>query len=185
MLQERVKISLKEECKLKENDHLVVGFSGGSDSLCLVDILSSLNRKITIVYFNHNLRDSVEEEIQFTRDIAQNYCCESVIGSEKIFYLAESNRKGIEETAREFRYRFLAKIAEDTGAAAVLTAHHADDQVETILMNLIRGTGLGGLVGMRAVSKNGFCGEIPSVGRSFLFGRMKFFHIAQSTIWIS
>jgi len=167
MLADRVAESLKKKCGIKIQEKIVLGFSGGADSICLLDILHKLNHEVVVAYFNHQLRPSMDEEVQFVKRIAEKYKFDFKLGTEDINNIARKTNKGIEETARSFRYQFLIKVAEDTDSSSVVVAHHADDQVETILMNLIRGTGLNGLIGMDYVSYCEFSKSTPIL-RPFL-----------------
>jgi len=167
MLTDRVAKNLKEKCGIKIQEKIVLGFSGGADSICLLDILHKLDYEVVVAYFNHQLRPSMDEEVQFVKSIAEKYKFDFKLGTEDINKFARKTKKGIEETARSFRYQFLIKIAKGTNSSSVVVAHHADDQVETILMNLIRGTGLKGLIGMDYVSYCEFSNSIPIL-RPFL-----------------
>lgn len=163
MLTDRVSKNLKKKCGIKTQEKIVLGFSGGADSICLLDILHKLGFKVVVAYFNHQLRISVDEEVLFVRKVAEKYKYDFRVGTEDIRNLAEKTNKGIEETARYFRYQFLMKVARDTKSAFIVVAHHADDQVETVMMNLIRGTGLNGLIGMDQVSYGEFSKSIPII----------------------
>ncbi|MCD6576970.1 MAG: tRNA lysidine(34) synthetase TilS [Anaerolineaceae bacterium] len=163
MLIDRIAKNLKEKCGVKIQEKVVLGFSGGADSICLLDILHQLGYRVVVAYFNHQLRASVDEEVRFVKNVVNKYGYGFKLGAEDINTLAEKTNRGIEETARSFRYQFLVKIAQDTGSSSILVAHHADDQVETILMNLIRGTGLNGLVGMDYLSYSEFSNSIPII----------------------
>jgi len=163
MLNDRVAENLKEKCGIEIQDKIVLGFSGGADSICLLDILHKLGFKVVVAYFNHQLRPSVDEEVQFVKRVVEKYKFDFKLGTEDVNNFAKKTNKGIEETARFFRYQFLMKVAKDTNSSSIMVAHHADDQVETILMNLIRGTGLNGLIGMDYVSYGEFSKSIPII----------------------
>jgi len=163
MLKDRVAENLKEKCGIEIQDKIVLGFSGGADSICLLDILNKLGYKVVVAYFNHQLRPSVNKEVQFVKRVVEKYKFDFKLGTEDVNNFAKKTNKGIEETARSFRYQFLMKVAKDTNSSSVMVAHHADDQVETILMNLIRGTGLNGLIGMDYVSYGEFSKSIPII----------------------
>jgi len=167
MLSDRVSENLKEKCGINIQEKIVLGFSGGADSICLLDILNKLGFKVVVAYFNHQLRPSIDEEVQFVKRVVEKYKFNFKLGTEDIYDYAKKTNKGIEETARSFRYKFLMKVAKDTNSSAVVVAHHADDQVETILMNMIRGAGLNGLIGMDYVSYGEFSKSIPIL-RPFL-----------------
>jgi tRNA(Ile)-lysidine synthase len=163
MLIDRVAENLNEKCGIKFQEKIVLGFSGGVDSICLLDILHKLRFKVVVAYFNHQLRPSVDEEVRFVKRVVEKYKYDFKLGAEDINNIAKKANRGIEETARTFRYQFLMKVAQDTNSNSVVVAHHADDQVETILMNLIRGTGLNGLIGMDYVSYGEFSKSIPVI----------------------
>jgi len=130
----------------------VIAVSGGADSVSLMCALNELktrgklNLRFVAAHFNHNLRgeDSDKDEL-FVRDLAGSFNFELSLGTDEI-----SNEAGnLEQNARESRYKFLAETAENLNAHHVLTAHTLNDQAETFLFNLIRGSGLDGLGGMK------------------------------------
>jgi len=134
-----------------DGEKVIVAVSGGADSTALLLALADLkNRKkleheFVAAHFNHGLRGKESDaDEEFVRQIAKN------VGLE--FHSESGSLKGtsnLEERARNERYRFLAKLAKQRKAALILTAHTMNDQAETILMNLIRGTGTDGLAGIR------------------------------------
>ncbi|MCH7662426.1 MAG: tRNA lysidine(34) synthetase TilS [Chloroflexi bacterium] len=140
---------LQDMCRLSKEDLMVIGVSGGLDSLSLAHILHTLDYQIVIAHFNHQLRDEAEQDSIKTRDFAEEIGVEFELGKEDVQAYSQSHSLSIEEGARELRYQFLFSVAQKRNAKAVLVAHHADDQVETVLMHLLRGAGLAGLKGMR------------------------------------
>jgi tRNA(Ile)-lysidine synthase len=163
MLFQRVRAILKDEYLLPDESKFLIGVSGGPDSICLLDILSKLPYEIIIGHLDHCLRPSSFEEMQFVKKLALKYRCKFIGKSENILEQSLLNKIGIEETARKERYRFLFNSAQEEKAAAVLVAHQADDQIETLLMNLIRGSGLEGLAGMQVMSLSEFDLKIPLI----------------------
>lgn len=136
------------------DETFVVAVSGGADSLALALALDDLkkrkklNLRFVVAHFNHNLRgaDSDADE-KFVRDLAVKYDFELALGRGDI-----SRQKGnLEQSARVARYDFLTSVAENLRARGVLTAHTVNDQAETFLLNLIRGSGIEGLSGMKPV----------------------------------
>lgn len=144
-----------------QRPRLVLGLSGGPDSICLLDILSRLRFDLVIAHLDHQIRASSGEESKFVSEIAGRYGLPVIVGKINILKMASERKAGIEETARDFRYQFLFQIAKQESAQAVLTAHQADDQVETILMNFIRGSGLKGITGMQVQSYMVYSDSIP------------------------
>jgi len=163
MLLQKVHSLLKKECGFSDERRFLVGVSGGPDSVCLLDILSQLPYEIVVGHLNHNLRPSSGEEMAFVEKLAETYGISFVGKSVNILEISALNKSGIEDTARNERYRFLFRAAHDKSADAVLVAHQADDQIETLLMNLIRGAGLEGMSGMRVMSVSEFNPVIPLV----------------------
>jgi tRNA(Ile)-lysidine synthase len=141
----------------KEQDHLYLACSGGMDSVVLAHLLKAADCRFSILHCNFQLRgaESTRDEL-FVRTLAQQMGVDIQV---KLFdtKLAMQERKtGLQETARNLRYAWFNEVIKvDTSSAKkwVLTAHHADDQVETMLINFLRGTGIAGLHGMQ--EKNG------------------------------
>ena len=163
MLLEKVQASLQNSCLVDPQDTLLVGVSGGADSMTLLDLLVHSGYKPLVAHFNHQLRPQSGQDAEFVRRRAGEYGLEFVLGSADVGAQARASGQGIEEAAREARYRFMFTLAEQRGAAALAVAHQADDQVETVLMNLLRGSGLKGLGGMRYRSFSPFQASIPLV----------------------
>jgi tRNA(Ile)-lysidine synthase len=143
---------------------VVVGVSGGPDSLCLLHGLLGQGWEIVPVYFDHQIRpDSGEEAGRLSAQL-EEWGLTLVIGRGDVPAAASREGASLEEAGRKLRYRFLFQTAEQTQAGAVLVGHHADDQVETMLMHLLRGSGLSGLTGMERFSlPNPWSGTIPLV----------------------
>lgn len=138
-------------------ERLVIGVSGGADSLALLHGLVALRGpfelSLHVAHLNHQLRGAESEaDARFVELLAQEWAVPATIESHDVTAFADARKLSVEEAARLVRYGFLAQVAEREGARDVAVAHHADDQVETILMHFLRGAGLAGLRGMLAVS---------------------------------
>jgi len=152
----------------KVNKPVVVGVSGGPDSMVLLHAMTELNLSPVAAYFNHGLREEADQEAEFVQKIADSLGVPFHEESGDVQLFSDEEGLSIEEAGRILRYQFLFKTAVDLRAGAVAVAHHADDQVETILMNLLRGTGMKGMVGMQTVSlPNQWSASIPLI-RPFL-----------------
>ena len=162
-LKERIASVLRKECGLNPAKPIVIGVSGGPDSVTLFHALYQLGWKTIIAHFNHHLRRESDFEAQFVEKMANEYKVEYFVGEADINSLAQKEKKSIEEIARYERYAFLFKIAKENKAAAVLVGHNANDQAETILMHIIRGSGMRGLTGMRYKTFTSFDSEIPLI----------------------
>ncbi len=129
---------------------LVVGVSGGADSLALLHALAALRKRlgITVVSatLDHGLRgDAGAADVAHVAALAEAWRVPVVVGSADVATLAAAQQMGIEEAARKARYAFLATTAHEHGADRVAVGHHAGDQAETVLMHLLRGAGIDGL----------------------------------------
>jgi tRNA(Ile)-lysidine synthase len=144
-----VKAKLDEQCLEKSNDRPVVaGVSGGADSLCLLGLLLDAGYPVIVAHLNHQLRPEAASELDHVRRIAERTGVPFVGESIAVAEIAEDEGLSIEEAARKCRYRFLFQVARQRNAQCVAVAHTADDQVETVLMHLVRGAGLSGIKGI-------------------------------------
>jgi tRNA(Ile)-lysidine synthase len=148
MLLESFEKICREECRLSTAAPVLVGVSGGPDSLCLLDLLARAGYGVIVAHFHHGLRPEADEDALAVQNFARIRGMAFVTERQDIAALARDQHLSLEEAARIGRYRFLFEQARRAGAQAVAVGHTADDQVETVLMHLLRGAGLGGLKGM-------------------------------------
>jgi len=145
---------------LRTGDRLVVAVSGGVDSVVLLHLLSDQRDRwglsISVAHFNHGLRPgAAEEDEAFVSRLASQYGFPVSIGSGSVEEEALKSGRGIEDAARTLRYAFLEEARVSTGSNRIATGHNADDNAETVLLNLLRGSGLRGLAGIPAVRDEG------------------------------
>ena len=136
---------------------IVLGVSGGPDSLCMLHVLRALAAEqgisLHVGHLDHGIRGAeAEADVRFVAHLCEDWGVPCTISRADVPALAQARRLAIEEAARQARYAFLGELARSLDSHAVAVAHHADDQVETVLMHLLRGAGLAGLRGMRPVS---------------------------------
>lgn len=148
-LEAKVLKSLKNA--LKKNDILIAAISGGPDSIFLLHFLKQLPNKIIVAHLNHCLRKEAEKDQKFVQEQSKNLIFETK--KIDIKKLSEQTKTGLEECGRKQRYKFFQYLAKKYQAKYILTAHHADDNVETIIFNLTRGATLAGLAGMQKSEK--------------------------------
>ena len=130
-------------------DPLLVAFSGGRDSVALVSaLLSGGFTQLTLVHLDHALRPESAAEAQWVAAFAHARSLDCVIKRIAIAEFAPKSGSGLEETARKARHALFAQVAKERLCSAVLLAHHADDQIETLIFRLLRGAGTGGLSAM-------------------------------------
>jgi tRNA(Ile)-lysidine synthase len=163
-MSENIESLLKDECGLVKERPIIVGVSGGPDSLCLMETLRQAGYSIIVAHFNHQLRPEAGQDAHMVEKIAARLMLGCAIDGADVRAYADQEKLSLEEAARNLRYRFMFKLARERNAQAVAVGHTADDQVETILMHFLRGTALTGLKGMsfRSLIKT-FDSEIPIV----------------------
>ena len=135
----------------------LVGVSGGRDSVALLHwLIHSGYEKLIVCHLNHCLRGRAgDADARFVEKLADDYGLDVAIGSANVRAVAMKKKLSIETAAREARYKFFAQIAKQRRCRTLLLGHHADDVVETFLINLFRGSGTAGLTSIREVSKRG------------------------------
>jgi tRNA(Ile)-lysidine synthase len=163
-MSEKIQDVLRNECGLVKGRPIIVGVSGGPDSLCLMDILRQAGYSIIVAHFDHQLRQESSQDARMVEKTATRLMLSSIIDGTDVRAYADQEKLSLEEAARSLRYHFMFKLARERNAQAVAVGHTADDQVETILMHFLRGSSIAGLKGMssRSVIKT-FDPEIPVV----------------------
>lgn len=153
-LLEMAQNSIENYGLIPQGEVIVIGVSGGADSLALAHILKRLSEildfRLHIATLDHQLRGQVgADDANFVIEITESWGIHVTAGQVDVKTLAQERRIGVEAAARIARYQFLAGVAREIGASRIAVAHHADDQAETVLMHLIRGSGIQGMGGMR------------------------------------
>jgi len=138
---------------LAPGETVVVGVSGGPDSLCLLHVLRRLSGeydlKLHVAHLNHMIRgEEADADAAFVAELAKEWGLPATIETYDVPRLAREKKLALEEAARQARYGFLAQTAHQVGARRIAVGHNADDQTETIIMHWLRGAGLAGLRGM-------------------------------------
>ncbi|HFD38988.1 MAG TPA: tRNA lysidine(34) synthetase TilS, partial [Anaerolineae bacterium] len=150
---DRVRWLIEQDRLLTSGDRVVVGVSGGPDSLCLLHLLHRLQAEydlaLHVAHLHHSLRGAdADADAAFVRQIAAAWGLPCTVEQADVPALAAEGKLAVEEAARQARYAFLRRVAIGVGARIVAVGHNADDQAETVLMHFIRGSGLAGLRGM-------------------------------------
>ena len=170
----QIKTNLSRSCP--PGTHFLIGVSGGRDSVALLDWLISLGyERLIVCHLNHQLRGrSGDADARFVKGLVERYnqklgaSIQFELGSANVRALAKKQKMSIETAAREARYAFFAETARRRNCRAIFLAHHADDLVETFLINLFRGAGSTGLSAMREISSRRINGVDLTIVRPFL-----------------
>lgn len=158
MLKEQVLNTIKKYDLINENDKIICGVSGGPDSICMLDILKDLKEEfkfeLIVCHVNHLIReDAISDE-----EYVVNYCkvnnIKYYVKRIDVKKYADNNKQGTEEAGRNVRYEFFEEILKKEGANKIAIAHNKNDKIETIIMNMLRGSGISGLKGIEPKREN-------------------------------
>ena len=141
---------------IENGDKLVLGVSGGPDSISMLDILNKirldntikLNFKLVVVHINHMIREEAKEDELYVKNYCRKNNLEFYSKSIDVKKLANTNKIGTEEAGRNARYEFFNEILEKTHSNKIAIAHNKNDNAETMIMNIMRGSGVSGLKGI-------------------------------------
>ncbi len=158
MLENKVLETIKEYNLIQKGDNIVIGVSGGPDSITLLDILRKLSNemefKIVVAHINHMIREEAIDDEKYVEEYCKKYSIPFYALRKDVEEIAKQQKIGTEEAGRKLRYDFFEEILQKTKSNKIATAHTANDNAETILMNIIRGTSLGGLKGIEIQRNN-------------------------------
>ena len=149
MLEEKVLKELKTIAK--HDDKIVIGVSGGPDSMCLLNILYKLKYNVVAVHVNHLIRKEAVEDECYVKDFCNNLNIPVYIKRIDITKKANNEKIGLEEAGRIARYEFFEEVLIKENAQKIATAHNKNDFAETIIMNILRGSGINGI---KSIEKN-------------------------------
>ena len=152
-LHQEIRRTIRRHGLCPQGSRLLVGVSGGSDSVALTLLLQELSEQdgfsvVSLAHLNHRLRCTAPRDEQFCRDLARRVGLPIVVESIDVGAYAQTQRLSVEDAARRLRYDFLHRAAESLAADRIAVGHTRDDQAETFLLKLIRGAGLTGLAGI-------------------------------------
>ncbi len=140
--------------QINSSARILIAFSGGKDSTALTYALYNLGYDIIVAHFNHQLRPEAKDDEDFCKNFTEKYNISFVSGTADVGSIAKCNKWNLEETARKLRYEFLQKAANATNCSYIATAHHLDDNIETMLFHFMRGSGIQGLIGIPKMRDN-------------------------------
>ena len=143
---------------IKRGQTVIAAVSGGYDSLCMLNVLCNIKRlrgfEVCVAHLNHMLRDEADADEEFVEKEAQRLGVKAYTKKVNVSKYAEENKISFETAGRILRYEFFEEISKNYEDTVIATAHNANDSAESMLMHLMRGSGLTGLVGIRPKTKN-------------------------------
>ncbi|MEW8956858.1 tRNA lysidine(34) synthetase TilS, partial [Clostridium sp.] len=166
----KVRDFVKENNMISKNDKVLVALSGGPDSICLIHILNELKDELGIeilaAHLNHCLRgEDANKDEEYVREFCKSLNIQCYVKRVDINRYAKERALSSEMAGREARYEFFNDLKEEFNINKIAVAHNLNDQAETVLMRLMRGTGIEGLIGIRPVRDNIYIRPILSLNR--------------------
>lgn len=152
MLKDKVKQTIIKYDLIKSGDRIVLGVSGGPDSICMLYILNELSKEfnfsLVVAHINHGIRENAKIDEQYVKETCETLNIKYYILHADVKKEAKEKKCGLEEMGRIVRYNFFEEVLENEKANKIAIAHNANDNVETIIMNILRGSGTSGLKGI-------------------------------------
>ena len=152
LIVEKIRKTIKDNKLINKKDKIVVGVSGGPDSMCLLHVLIMLKNELefdlVVAHINHMIRKEANSETEYVKDFCKKNNIECFVKIADVLKVAEKEKIGTEEEGRKIRYNFFEEVRIKTNSNKIATAHNANDNAETVLMNIIRGSGTSGLKGI-------------------------------------
>ena len=170
MLEEKVLNTINKYNMIQSGDGIVIGVSGGPDSMTLLNILNNLKEKLNIklyvAHINHSIREEADAETEYVKEFCKKIDVEFFAKKVKVEEIAKELKIGTEEAGRNIRYEFFEEVAHKVGANKIATAHNLNDNAETVLMNIMRGTSVSGLKGIDKVRDGKYIRPIIECSRA-------------------
>ena len=145
---------------IQDGDKIVLGVSGGPDSMCMLDMMRELkeekniNFEIYVAHINHMIREEAIDDEKYVQNYCLKHNIEFFVKRADVQKIANDKKIGTEEAGRKVRYDFFEKVLQKTGSNKIAIAHNKNDKIETIIMHLLRGSGLSGLKGIEPIRDN-------------------------------
>lgn len=169
MVKEEVLKTIETYNLIEMNDKIVIGVSGGPDSICLLHVLYGLKEKlgieIVVAHVNHMLRDVADLETEYVQNFCKKLGIQCYVKKADILEISKTQKKGTEEVGRQVRYDFFDEVAKKTNSNKIATAHNSNDRAETVILNILRGSGLSGLKGIEPIRDNKYIRPLINTDR--------------------
>lgn len=172
-MEEKILETIKQFELIESGDKIVIGVSGGPDSMCLLNSLNNIRKDenndlsfdICVAHINHMIREEADLETEYVEDYCNKNNIPIYIKRANVIKIAEENRIGLEEAGRNVRYEFFEEVLKTTGSNKIAIAHNLNDRAETVLMNLMRGSGPLGLKGIEPKRNNLYIRPLIQINR--------------------
>lgn len=156
-MEQKVLNTIKEYKLIENGDRVIVGVSGGPDSISLLNVLNKfqknkiINFEIIVAHINHQIREEADSDEEYVKEYCEKNQIKCYTKRIDVIKYANNNKMGLEEAGRKIRYDFFDEILKRENANKIAIAHNKNDKAETIIMNIIRGSGISGLRGIEPI----------------------------------
>lgn len=170
-MEDRVINTIKKYNLIKEDEKIICGVSGGPDSICMLDILrkimenSKIKFEIIVCHINHLIREEAIEDEEYVKRYCEKNNIKCYVKRIDVIQYANNKKQGTEEAGRNVRYAFFDEILIKENATKIAIAHNKNDKIETIIMNLLRGSGILGLKGIEPIRDNKYIRPLIEIER--------------------
>ncbi len=171
MIENEIFNTIKKYNLINQNEKVICGISGGPDSICMLDILrkikeeGKLNFEIIVCHVNHKIREEADSDEEYVKNYCKKNGIKYYVKRIDVIQYANNKKQGTEEAGRNIRYAFFEEILEREKANKIAIAHNKNDKIETIIMNVLRGSGLLGLKGIEPIRKNKYIRPLIEIDR--------------------
>lgn len=182
MIKEQVLDTIKRYNLIGQNEKIVCGVSGGPDSICMLDILrqiqkESINFEIIVCHMNHLIREEATTDEEYVVNYCKKHHIKCYVKRIDVKKYANNKKQGTEEAGRNVRYDFFDEVLKKEKANKIAIAHNKNDKIETIIMNVLRGSGVSGLKGIEPIRENKYIRPLIEVERSEIEKYCEEFHL--------
>ena len=159
-MEQKILETIKKYDLIKEKEKVVVGVSGGPDSISLLNALKNLNEQkkinfeMVVAHINHQIRKEANDDEEYVKKYCEKNNIKFYAKRIDVIEFANNNKIGLEEAGRKIRYEFFDEIMKKENAGKIAIAHNKNDKAETIIMNILRGSGISGLKGIEPIREN-------------------------------
>lgn len=171
MIENEILNTIKKYNLIKNNEKIICAVSGGPDSICMLDVLRKLNEEkkldieIVVSHVNHMIRKEAAEDEKYVENYCKKYGIKFYSKRIDVNQYANNKKQGMEEAGRNVRYAFFEEILEKEKADKIAIAHNKNDKIETIIMNVLRGSGISGLKGIEPIRNNKYIRPLIDIER--------------------
>ena len=170
MFEDLVLETINKYSMISKGDKVIVAVSGGPDSIALLNALINLKEKLGcslyVAHVNHMIREVADSETEYVQEFCKSRGIECFVKKVDVISLANEKKIGTEEAGRNVRYEFFDEIFNKVNADKIAIAHNANDNAETVLMNVLRGSGISGLKGIEPIRDNKFIRPLIEIERA-------------------